>query len=202
MFIPFAFCVPGDCSWGWDECIPCSEGSIWSSVRKLLCHPAPLPADPDYHQCREELHHHLPPAHWYAQGISEINLPELKNFPIVIIVHGLHLWMMLLPISPPLLFHSHNYYKFVYYKDTMFWYWIFLHYWHTRLNSRGVPIPGGINCKVCWIQWGFQTVNRHVYIYYCSELLLKDDSFPFVFIMHNYCRIFWIQLCDSCETIL
>ena len=23
----------------------------------------------------------------------------------------------------------------------------------------------GVNCKVCWTQWGFQTINRHVYVY-------------------------------------
>ena len=23
----------------------------------------------------------------------------------------------------------------------------------------------GINCKVCWTQWGFQTINRHIYVY-------------------------------------
>ena len=28
----------------------------------------------------------------------------------------------------------------------------------------------GVNCKVCWTQWGFQTINRHVYVYvlYCA----------------------------------
>ena len=24
----------------------------------------------------------------------------------------------------------------------------------------------GVNCKVCWTQWGFQTINRHVYVWF------------------------------------
>ena len=36
----------------------------------------------------------------------------------------------------------------------------------------------GVNCKVCWTQWGFQTINRHVYVYvYCiTEILHRDNT--------------------------
>ena len=29
----------------------------------------------------------------------------------------------------------------------------------------------GVNCKVCWTQWGFQTINRHVYVYVYKFML-------------------------------
>ena len=52
----------------------------------------------------------------------------------------------------------------------------------------------GVNCKVCWTQWGFQTINRHVYVYvyvtditniyelvYIRHLELRHDKHVFVY---------------------
>lgn len=52
----------GDCSWRWDECIPCSEGGVPCDRRVPVGPTAPLPADPEHHCSWEELHHHLPSA--------------------------------------------------------------------------------------------------------------------------------------------
>lgn len=65
-------CVSGDRRRGRDEGLQGSEGGLSGDCRVSLGAPAALPADPQLHRSREELHHHLPSAHrrtaeFYAQ---------------------------------------------------------------------------------------------------------------------------------------
>lgn len=57
-------CV-GDCSWGWDECIAGTEGSISGDRGVTISTSAAIPSDSKHHRSWAKLHHHLPPAHWY-----------------------------------------------------------------------------------------------------------------------------------------
>jgi len=47
------------------------EGSRRRHERVTKLDATSLPTNPDIHQCREELHHHLPPAHRHAHKFHE-----------------------------------------------------------------------------------------------------------------------------------
>ena len=61
----------GYCGRGWDERLPRAEGGVPRDRRVSLSPAASLPADPQHHRSGEELHHHLPPAHWCHEPLHE-----------------------------------------------------------------------------------------------------------------------------------
>lgn len=62
-------CVAGYCCRRRTESLPCPEGGRWSNCPIPSCSTAPVPADPQHHLRREELHHHLPLAHRFPQPL-------------------------------------------------------------------------------------------------------------------------------------
>ena len=60
----------------------------------------------------------------------------------------------------------------------------------------------GVNCKVCWTQWGFQTINRHVYGL-VLRLMHLNSSLPFcqhqVKRKFQYNSILNILICCTCQ---
>lgn len=61
----------GDSSRRWAEGVPGAEGGFVDHQRVARCPAAPLPADTQHHLRREELHHHLPPAHRNATDLRQ-----------------------------------------------------------------------------------------------------------------------------------
>lgn len=54
-----------------DERVQEVERSRGRDERVAKLHAAPLPSDPDLHQCREELDHHLPASHRHVEQPDE-----------------------------------------------------------------------------------------------------------------------------------
>lgn len=72
--------VPDHCRRGWNESVQGPErglpGHRWVTVSPS----AAIPAEPQLHRSREELHHHLPPPHRHA---AEFHVKKVKNIKIV-----------------------------------------------------------------------------------------------------------------------